>query len=104
MDVRMRVPTLTGGYALIDVLPITPTLIYRQRLSAYARQLWAPTLQGRWNDDLPALYTSLSLDTALAERVKRTAARPITIVVGIAQIELRRVAVLNAATLKANLH
>jgi len=54
--------------------------------------LWEPSFGPyRWNSGFPALYTSLTLEVALAERIKRTRARPVELVVGKAQASLHAV-------------
>lgn len=67
-------------------------LIYRQVLAYRRHRLWQPTRwPGRWNRDFPALYTSLEERVAIAERVKLTLARPVTIVLARAKAKIRRV-------------
>src|SRR6516165_7124864 len=62
-------------------------VVYRQVATGLAGQprpaLWRPTRRPwRWNDAFPTLYTALSLEVAYAERLKRTGAAPVRLVVG----------------------
>lgn len=54
--------------------------------------LWRPTSRPwRWNAEFPTLYTALSLGVAFTERIKRTGAVPIRLLVGIADVSIARV-------------
>lgn len=66
-------------------------IIHRQVPAANEAALWQPTLRSwRWNRGFPALYTSLELDVALAERIKVTLAVPTILVVGVADATIAR--------------
>ncbi len=68
-------------------------VIYRQVLRAQSPRRWLySTYPGRWNPSFPALYTSLSLDVALAERLKRTGTDLTDLTVGVGDVALERVA------------
>jgi len=67
-------------------------IVHRQALSASRGRLWRPsTKPWRWNSDFPALYTSLSDNVALAERVKLSQDVPVRIVVASADATIHRV-------------
>src|SRR3990172_8819716 len=58
--------------------PFSGRVVHRQVRRPHAHALWDPGFGPyRWNSGFPALYASLSLDFALAERIKRTLARPV---------------------------
>ena len=70
-------------------------VVYRQVPTALAGQprpaWWRPTRRPwRWNDAFPTLYTALSLEVAYAERLKRTGAAPVRLVVGVADVSIGR--------------
>ena len=70
-------------------------VVYRQVPTGLAGQprpaLWRPTRRPwRWNDAFPTLYTALSLEVAYAERLKRTGAAPVRLVVGVADVSIGR--------------
>ena len=74
------------------VRPFTGQLVHRQLPVQSPTDLWAPTSHARrWNRGFPALYTSLPLDVAFAERIKRSLARPAPLVVGMAHASIARV-------------
>lgn len=84
--------------------PFSGRVVHRQVRRPHAHALWDPGLGPyRWNSGFPALYTSLSLEVALAERIKRTLARPVELVVGIAQADLRVTLDLTAPAVRATL-
>lgn len=64
--------------------------------------LWHPSRPGlRWNPTFQALYTSLELETSLAERLKHSEPIPLEVVVGVAHVVAQRVADLTqSATLQ----
>ncbi len=71
------------------VRPFHGEIVHRQVRRPYAPALWEPGLGPyRWNSGFPALYTSLTLEVAFAERIKHTRARPVALVVGKAQANL----------------
>lgn len=75
-----------------SVHPFAGQVAHRQLLAQASAGLWAPTSHARrWNTGFATLYTSLLLDVALAERVKRSLARPVQLVVGIARVSIARV-------------
>lgn len=82
--------------------PFSGRVVHRQVRRPYAPALWDPGLGPyRWNSGVPALYTSLSLGVALAERIKRTLARPVELVVGVAQADLGATLDLTAPAVRA---
>ena len=88
----ISVPSVTGGTASLRVAPFFGTVVYRQTFARNAGRLWTPSSAPlRWSDGFNAVYTSLDLTVALAERVKRTGATRVEIVVGIARVQIRRV-------------
>jgi RES domain-containing protein len=83
------------------VRPFGGQVVYRQLPVQNPADLWAPTTHpGRWNLGVPALYTSLLLDVALAERIKRTLARPTPVLVGVARASIARVLDLGPAEVR----
>ncbi len=79
------------------IVPFRGDVVYRQVRYARKRLLWVPSTDPyRWNVGFPALYTSLSEDVAIAERVKRTGADPTRIVLGTARADIRSIADLTA--------
>ena len=84
--------------------PFSGRVVHRQVRRPHAHALWDPGFGPyRWNSGFPALYASLSLDVALAERIKRTLARPVDLVVGVAQADLRITLDLTAPAVQATL-
>jgi RES domain len=74
------------------VHPFVGQVVHRQLPVQSPADLWAPTEHARrWNVGFPGLYTSLLLDVAFAERVKRTLARPAPLIVGVARASITRV-------------
>lgn len=72
--------------------PFAGRVIYRQRLAAWADRLWEPIVDPwRWSSGFPAAYTSLALEVAIAERIKRTLGRSVRLVVGIAAVRIAKV-------------
>ncbi len=81
-----------AALAAARVRPFAGRVMHRQRLVHWADRLWEPvTHPWRWSAGFPAVYTSLALDVAIAERIKRTLGRPVRIVVGIATVRIARV-------------
>lgn len=67
-------------------------VVFRQVLRSRAAERWLHSVHpGRWNPAFPALYTSLSLDVALAERLKRTGTDVTDLTVGIGEVSLEHV-------------
>lgn len=66
-----------------------PQVVFRQVIAA-SRALWEPIWSARWNNGFPALYTSLELHVASAERIQRTRARPVQLLVGRAVVTVNR--------------
>lgn len=80
-----------GDRQALSLAPLSAQIVYRQVLAVVADRMWAPTTRpGRWSD-FPAIYTSLSLEVALTERLKRTGAARTDLVVAIADASLERV-------------
>jgi len=80
-----------GGRPALSLAPLTAQIVYRQVLAVVADRLWTPTTRpGRWSD-FPAIYTSLSLEVALTERLKRTGAARTDLVVATADVSLEGV-------------
>lgn len=78
------------------VRPFHGEVVYRQVRYAWRRELWTASADPfRWSVGLLALYTSLTEDVAIAERIKRTGADPTRIVIGRAMVTLRAVGELN---------
>jgi len=72
--------------------PFADQILQRQLPAQNPAALWTPTLHARrWNLGFPALYASLLLDVALAERIKRTLARPAQLLAGVATASIARV-------------
>ncbi len=85
-----------AALAAARVRPFAGRVIHRQRLVQWADRLWEPvTDPWRWSAGFPAVYASLALEVAIAERIKRTLARPVRIVVGVATVRIARVLDLN---------
>jgi len=83
-----RVAAFAGARAR----PFAGLVVYRQRLTRWAKNLWEPVTDSwRWSSGFPAVYTSLALNVAIAERIKRTLARPVRLVVGIASARIAKV-------------
>lgn len=79
--------------------------MFRNVARVQASRLWAPTTRpGRWSDGSPALYTSLSLEVSLAERVKRTTIDVVELTVGEAAVVLGMVADLTTRRSRQRLH
>jgi len=98
----ISIPSVTGGTASLRVAPFSGTVVYRQTFARNAGRLWTPsTAPLRWSDGFNAVYTSLDLTVALAERIKRTGATRVTIVVGIARVQIRRVVTLDDQAMSA---
>lgn len=77
-------------------------VIYRQVLRSRRAERWLYSARpGRWNPSFAALYTSLSLDVALAERLKRTGTDLTGLTVGVGDIVLERVVDLTTAAVHA---
>lgn len=75
------------------VRPFHGEVVYRQVRYSWRRELWtASTGSFRWSVGVPALYTSLVEDVAIAERIKRTGAAPTRIVIGRATATVSAVA------------
>ena len=92
----ISIPSVTGGMASLRVAPFSGTVVYRQTFARNAGRLWTPSSAPlRWSDSFNAVYTSLDLTVALAERIKRTGATRVEIVVGIARVQIRRVVTLD---------
>jgi len=86
------VPAVAIAAAVRSMRPFTGRVVYRQLLVQNPAGLWEPSARARrWNLGFPALYTSALLDVALAERIKRTLARPVSLVVGVANVSVARV-------------
>lgn len=67
-------------------------VIHRQLPTASPADLWEPTSRPRrWNYGFPALYTSLVFVVAIAERVKRTLARSVELLMGVGAASIARV-------------
>ena len=67
-------------------------VVYRQVLRPRRAERWLHyNHPGRWNPSFAALYTSLSLDVALAERLKRTGTDVARLSVGVGEVVLERV-------------
>lgn len=98
----ISIPSLAEGTASLRVLPFSGTVVYRQTFDRNAGRLWTPSSAAlRWSDAFNALYTSLDLAVALAERIKRTGATRVEIVVGIARVQIRRVVTLDDQAMSA---
>lgn len=69
-----------------EAYQFAPQVVFRQVIAA-SRALWEPIWSARWNNGFPALYTSLELDVASAER---TRARPVQLLVGLAVVTVNR--------------
>ncbi|HEV2440576.1 MAG TPA: RES family NAD+ phosphorylase [bacterium] len=86
------VPAATLAAVIRFVRPFTGEVVHRQLPVQNPAGLWAPTSRARrWNRGFSALYTSLLLDVAFAERIKRSLARPASLVVGVARASIARV-------------
>lgn len=98
----MSIPSFAGGMASLRVAPFSGTIVYRQTFVRNVRRLWTPSRAPlRWSAGFNAVYTSLDLAVALAERVKRTGATRVEIVVGIARVQIRRVVTLDDEAMSA---
>jgi hypothetical protein len=98
----ISIPSMTGGTASLRVAPFSGTVVYRQTFARNTGRLWAPSNAPlRWSEGFNAVYTSLDLTVALAERVKRTGATRVEIVVRIARVQIRRVVTLDDQVLSA---
>lgn len=87
------------------VRPFAGIVVFRNVVRVQALRLWAPTTRpGRWSDGFPALYTSLSLEVSLAERVKRTTIDVVELTVGEAAVTLGMVADLTTRRSRQPLH
>jgi RES domain-containing protein len=77
--------------------PFHGRILIRQVVAEAAATLWVPTVRPyRWSSGFPALYTSLELDVAIAERLKRTGLRRTRLAVGVARATIRRTVDLTA--------
>ncbi len=84
---------LRGRRLSFLIVPFRGNVVYRQVRYARRRLLWVPSTDPyRWSVGSPALYTSLSEDGVIAERVKRTGTDPTRIVLGTAFAEIPSVA------------
>lgn len=84
---------LSGRRLPFAIVPFRGNVVYRQVRHARRRLLWVPSTDPyRWSVGFPALYTSLSEDVAIAERIKRTGTDPTHTVLGTALVEIRSVA------------
>ncbi len=67
--------------------------MYRNVRAIGGPPLWQSSRPGlRWNPTFPALYTSLELETSLAERLKHSEPVPLEVVVGVAHVVAQSVA------------
>lgn len=91
-----------GGAPDLVVRPFAGPVVYRNVRGIGGPPLWQPSRPGlRWNPTFQALYTSLELETSLAERLKHSEPIPLEVVVGVAHVVAQRVADLTqAATLR----
>ncbi len=79
-----------GRGILFPSHPFQGRIIIRQMVADAAATLWAPTVRPyRWSSGFQALYTSLDLDVAIAERLKRTGQRRTRLAVGVAQASIQ---------------
>src|SRR5437867_11452810 len=84
--------------------PFSGHIVYRQVVDEHHAVLWRPSHHPwRWNLGFPALYTSLELNVAIAERLKIAFALPVRLVVGLAEATLARVLDLTASGTLAKL-
>ncbi len=89
-------PTLPLTSAMTEVAglarPFSGRIVYRQVVGERGALLWQPTERPwRWNAGFAALYTSLALHVALAERLNIALAFPVRLVVGLAEATIARV-------------
>jgi len=91
-----------GGAPSFVVGPFAGPVVYRNVRAIGGPPLWQPSRPGlRWNPTFPALYTSLELETSLAERLKHSEPISLEVVVGVAHVVAQRVADLTqSATLQ----
>jgi len=76
--------------------------VYRQVRHSWRRELWTASPDSfRWSVGFPALYTSLTEDVAIAERIRRTGTHPTRIVIGRATVTVGAVAELTTPTGRA---
>jgi hypothetical protein len=82
-----------GGAPGLVVVSFAGPVVYRNVRTIARLALWHPSRPGlRWNPTFPALYTSLQLETSLAERLKHSAPIALEVTVGIAHVVAHRVA------------
>lgn len=75
----------------VEPRPFQGRIIVRQVVAEAVAALWRPTVHPhRWSRGFPALYTSLDLDVAIAERLKRTGLRRTRLAVGLARASIQR--------------
>ncbi len=94
-------PAATIVAVMRAVRPFAGRVVHRQLPVHSPADLWAPSSYARrWNRGFSALYTSLLLDVAFAERIKRSLARPVSLVIGVARASIARVLDLELADVR----
>ncbi len=80
-----------GRHPLLLPRPFQGRIIIRQVMAEAAAMLWVPTVRPyRWSSGFPALYASLDMDVAVAERLKRTGLRRTRLAVGVARASIQK--------------